>query len=250
MPQDKPRRDPNKHKLNDPFIKSLQPTDKPFLVWDTKTTGLALRVQTSGHKSYKYIYSRHGRPRWYSIGDIDIGLAKARIEADKLRVLVNDGKDPAADKAAQRGADTFEELATKYVEQYAKRENKSWKQADDLVKKHLIPKWRKSKAADITRSDVKTMMRSIKAPIVANQVLSSASAIFSWAIREEEAGVKIHPCIGVDRNDTSDRDRVLSDSEVPKFWNAFGDVSFEDVDPIEGMTRRSRPPRHDRAPVF
>src|SRR5258708_17966144 len=182
MPQDKPRRESNKYRLTDPYLKSLKPGAQPYLVWDTKTAGLAVRVQPiTGHKSFKYIYSRHGRPRWYSIGDIDYGLAKARKEADRLRVLVNDGKDPAADKTAQRGAGTFEELATAYVEQYAKRENKSWAQADALVKKHLIPKWGKLKAADITRSDVKAMIRKISAsaPIVANQVLASASAIFS-----------------------------------------------------------------------
>src|ERR1700676_4298050 len=49
---------------------------------------------TRGYLSWKYIYSRHGRPRWYNIGRADIGLAKARAEAAKLLVLVNDGKDP------------------------------------------------------------------------------------------------------------------------------------------------------------
>ncbi|HWX07378.1 MAG TPA: Arm DNA-binding domain-containing protein [Bradyrhizobium sp.] len=192
MPQDKPRREANKHKLTDPYIKSLQPQAQPYLVWDTETKKLALRVQPSGHMSFKYIYSRHGRPRWYSIGDIDIGLAKARKDANKLRVKLDDGKDPAADKAAQRGADTFEELAKKYVDLYAStaQGNKSWEQAHSLVKKHLIPKWGKSKAADISRSDVKAMMKRIDAPKVANQTLDSASAIFTWAIKEEEAGAR------------------------------------------------------------
>jgi hypothetical protein len=232
-----PRREPRKHKLNDPYIKSLKPGTRPYLVWDEKTAGLAIQVQPSGHLSWKFIYSRRGRPRWYNIGKADIdkpAIAKARIEADRLRVLVDNGKDPAADKTAQRGADTFEELATKYVVQYAStaQGNKSWQQADSLVKKHLIPKWRKSKAADITRSDVKTLIRKIDAPIVANQVLASASAIFTWAIKEELAGIKIHPCIGIERNNTktAKSERILSDSEIPKFWKAFDDAGR-----IEGL---------------
>ncbi|SHG24740.1 tyrosine-type recombinase/integrase [Bradyrhizobium erythrophlei] len=219
------------HLLTDPYIKALQPRTAPFLDWDTKQDKLAVRVQPSGHKSFKFIYSRHGRPRWFSIGDDNIGVVKARKEAAKLLVLVNDGKDPAADKKAKRSAGTFEELATSYVEQYAKKENKSWAQADSLVKKHLIPKWGKLKAADIIRSDVKTRIKGIEAPIVANQTLAAASAIFSWAIREEEGGVKINPCSDVKRNDTNSRDRVLSDSEIPKFWTAFEN----DVDLIEGL---------------
>ncbi len=214
------------HLLTNSYIKTLQPRAAPFLDWDTKQDKLAVRVQPSGHKSFKFIYSRHGRPRWFSIGDDKIGVVKARKEAAKLLVLVNDGGDPAADKKAKRSAGTFEELATKYVEEYAKKENKSWEQANSLVKKHLIPKWGPLKAAGISRSDVKTRIKGIKAPIVANQVLASASAIFSWAIREEEAGVKINPCIGIDRNDTSDRERVLSDSEIPKFWTTFDSASL------------------------
>jgi integrase len=234
MPQqpNKPRRDPNKVKLTDPIIKALKPQTQPFLVWDKKQRGLAVRVQPSGHLSFKCIYSRHARPRWYSIGPVDIGIVKARKEAAKVLVLVDDGKDPAADRKAARGADTFEELATSYVEQYAKKENKSWDQADALVKKHLILKWGKLKAADILRSDVKTMMNRIKAPIVANQTLAAASAIFTWAIKEELAGIKINPCTKIDRNKTKTvkSERILLDSEIAKFWTAINDVDL-----IEGL---------------
>jgi integrase len=226
MPNKPSRAATNEHLLTDPYVKNLQPQAKPYLDWDTKQDKLAVRVQPSGHKSFKFIYSRHGRPRWFSIGDSNIGIVKARKEAVKLLALVNDGGDPAADKKARRSAGTFEELSLAY-ERYASspQGNKSWKQAAALVKKHLIPKWGKLKAADISRSDVNAMMtRGSKAPIVANQTLAAASAIFSWAIKKEEAGIKINPCVGVDRNDTNSRDRILSDSEIPKFWNAFENI--------------------------
>ena len=60
------------------------------------------------------------------------------------------------------------------------------------------------------------MMVRIEAPIVANQVLASASAIFSWAIRQEI--LTVNPCKRVDRNPTTDRERVLSDAEVRLLW--------------------------------
>jgi len=62
-------------------------------------------------------------------------------------------------------------------------------------------------------------MARIDAPIVANQTLAAASAIFAWAIREQI--VKTNPCSLVERNETKSRERVLSDSEIPKFWKAF-----------------------------
>jgi Arm DNA-binding domain len=220
------RREPNKRLFNNLPIERLEPKDQPYLIWDTKQDRLAIRVEPSGHCSYKVIYSRHGRPRWYNIGKVNaVDLAAARKLAGKIMTRVADGEDPQADRKAERNQGTFEELAKSYVDQYARRENKSWKQADALVKKHLIPKWGKLKAADISRSEVKRISK-INAPIVANQVLASASAIFSWAIKEELAGIKINPCAKVDRNDTKERERILSDSEISKFWTAFDDVGL------------------------
>ena len=45
---------------------------------------------------------------------------------------VANGNDPQADRKAQRQLGTFEELANRYVEEYAKKKNKSWKQAAKL----------------------------------------------------------------------------------------------------------------------
>jgi integrase len=137
---------------------------------------------------------------------------------------VAEGHDPAAERKAERGQGTFEELAIAYVERYAKKKNKSWRQADALVRKNLLPHWRKLQAANITRADVKAMMSRIDAPIVAIQTLAAASAIFAWAIREDI--LKINPCQQVERNATKSRERVLADSEIPLFWAAFDDAGL------------------------
>jgi integrase len=63
------------------------------------------------------------------------------------------------------------------------------------------------------------MLGKIDAPVLANQVLASASAVFTWATRQEILGN--NPCRGVERHATVSRDRVLSDAEVPLFWKAF-----------------------------
>ena len=115
-------------------------------------------------------------------------------------------------------------MAARYVADYAQKRNKSWKQADTLVRRYLIPRWGKLQAADISRADVKAAMTAIDAPVLANQVLGAASAIFSWAIREEL--LKDNPCRQVDRHKTSSRERVLSDNEIPKFWAAFDDAGL------------------------
>ena len=72
------------------------------------------------------------------------------------------------------------------------------------MRRHLLPSWGKLKASAITRADVRAMMIRIEAPIVANQVLAAASAIFSWAIRQEILAV--NPC----KRSTAIRPRTAS----------------------------------------
>jgi integrase len=88
----------------------------------------------------------------------------------------------------------------------------------------LLLRWGKLQAASISRSDVKAVMARIEAPVVANQTLAAASAVFTWAMKEEL--IASNPCRGVDRNPTKSRERVLADSEVPLFWKAFDDAGL------------------------
>jgi integrase len=212
----KPRSAPRRDKFTEFQINHLKPEAKPYLVWDTFQRGLVVRVEVSGHKSFKAIYKLGGRKRDYHIGNAAaISLATARKLARGIMDQVAEKKDPQAIKRSARSTGTFDDIADRYLE-YSKKRNKSWSQADALVRRHLRPKWGKLPAADVSRSDVKAMMSRIEAPVLANQVLASASAIFAWGIREEL--VKVNPCHGIERNKTTSRERILSDSEIPLFW--------------------------------
>jgi integrase len=210
-----PAKPANKRTLSDAFLRNIKPDpQRATMWWDDKLRGLVLAVQPSGRKSWKAVYS-HGRPRWYHIGGAQaIGLADARKLASRVMFQVAEGKDPVADRIAERGHGTFAELAERYLNEYAKKHNKSWKQADFLVRKYLLPKW--AKLSSVTRRDVEVMHASVEKPVLANQVIAAASAIFSWAVKK--AIITINPCIGVDRNKTKARERVLSDAEVALFW--------------------------------
>jgi integrase len=153
-----------------------------------------------------------------------IGLAQARKLCMDTMYEVAQGRDPQAERTARRSQGTFEELAARYVEEWSKVRNKSWKQAERLVQRHLLPRWGKLQAGDIRRDDVDSLIRSIEAPILANQVLAAASAIFTWAIRKQIGAVTINPCKGIDKNEITSRERVLSDSEIAKLWAAFADA--------------------------
>jgi integrase len=222
-PQARSKKPARKLRLSELSIHQAKPKTAAYAMWDTKQHGLALRVQPSGSRSWYCVYSYHGRPRWLRLGDAGaIGLSDARTLAAEAMLAVARGKDPAAEKRAERGAGTFPDLAVRYLEQHAKRHNKSWRQGDKLIRRHALPRWGKLQAGTITRADVKAMMASIEAPIVANQTLAAVSAIFSWALKEEI--LPANPCKLVERNATKSRERVLSDAEVPVMWSAFEDI--------------------------
>ena len=208
-----PARPVNKRKLTDLFVSTRKAAEKDELVWNVKQPGLALSVRPTGKKAWKVIYRFHGRPRWLHLGDVrSIGLADARRLAARVVLDVIEGKDPAAERRAERATGTFADLSSQYVELHAKKHNKSWRQAERLVARHLLPRWGKLKATAIIRADVRAVMIRIDAPIVANQTLAAASAIFSWAIKQEI--LTVNPCKLVDRNPTTDRERVRGQAAV------------------------------------
>ena len=150
QPKHRPKRSPRKRRLTDLAVRTARPEGAAYLVWDALRHGLALRVQPTGAKSWVVIYSRQGRPRWLHLGNANsIGLANARTMAAKAMLAVAEGKDPAAEKKAERGSGTFADLAAKYVEQWAKKHNKSWRQAETLISRYVLPRWGKLQAPTV-----------------------------------------------------------------------------------------------------
>jgi integrase len=214
-----PAQAPNRRRLSDAFVKTVQPDpDRIVVVWDTLQRGLALRIQPTGHLAWKVIYSISGRgARWYHLGNArSIPLVDARRLAARIMVAVAEGKDPHADRLALRGRGSFEQVAARYLEEYAKKRNKSWRQGDALVRRYLLPRWASLDIGSIRRADVRAAIAAITAPVLANQVLAAASPIFSWAVRQEI--ISANPCLGVEKHVTASRERVLSDAEIVVFW--------------------------------
>lgn len=224
-PPRRPKAGPNRRALTDLFIKAIKPQAKRVLYWDTKQEGLVLSVEPTGGKSYKLIYTHSGRPRWFTIGKFGkIGLKEARKIAREKMGEIYRGVDIQGEKVAARKAGTFEDLAARYIEQYAKRNLKAWRQSKYKVETYLLPRWRHLQAQSIRRSDVRAMFNAITSdgsPVTANQAVAQASAIFSWAIKNEVVDLPGNPAHGIDHNKTKARERVLSDNELPLFWAAF-----------------------------
>ena len=219
--------EPNRRELTDRFIRQVDPPEKRKLWWDTKQRGLCLQVQPSGHKSFKVAYRSGGRLRWYHIDVYGaVYLKEAREVAREIRKRVALGEDPHGDKVSSRQGITFRQLAEKYQERHARRQNKSWEQPAYLLRSYVMPALGARKAKDVSLDDVRRLFKDIDRPIVANQVLAAVSSVYSWAIGEGEPEIDTNPATGIKRNPTKERERVLTESELRLVWPAFDDYGL------------------------
>ena len=193
-------------------------------MWDPSFPRFGLRLSDRGRKVWVVRYRAAGRRRRLTLGIYPhLSLANARKQARDAMHVVENGGDPAAEKAADRVAETFGELATEYLERHAKPRKKSWREDDRILESELLPAWKPRKVKDITRRDVRAVIDNVAArpaPIMANRVLALVRKMFNFAI--EHDWVDANPAAKIPRaGNERPRDRVLTDPELRKVWAQF-----------------------------
>lgn len=191
---------------------------------DPSARGLAFRVRATGHTSWTLTYRVRRRLRRWTIGRYpDLTLADAREEARKGLREVARGKDPAEAKQVARDADSFGELAAKYIEDHAKPRKRTWKDDERLLNAEVLPKWRHKPAKEIMRRDVRALIDAIAkrgAGIQANRLRALLHKVFNFAIGTDV--VEMNPVTGTARPGVErQRDRVLNEDEIRQLWAAL-----------------------------
>ena len=99
-------------KFTDRSIKALKaPASGRIDYWAADLPGFGVRVSDSGRKTWGVMYRAGGVQRRLTLGTYPaIGLASARKGARGTLHAVAHGKDPSAEKKAQRLAETVSEL--------------------------------------------------------------------------------------------------------------------------------------------
>ncbi len=213
--------------LTDTLLRGLAvPKTGRIEVTDVKVTGLTFRVTANGAKSWSYRFRDRssGKLIRSTIGPYpDIGLATARDRALELRKLVLAGVNPIEQRRrnrAEAGQRTFEALAARYIEEYAKRFKKSAKTDERNLRLHILPMWRARRFDEITRADVIELceaMITAGTPTNANRVQALISKIFAFAI--DASLLTNNPCLRLQKRASENAGkRTLNDRELRLFW--------------------------------
>ena len=213
-----------KTRLTTRFAGSIQPTrGKQVDYYDATVRGFVLRVSPGGRKAWGVLYRRGRFKRRLSLGEFPgLGLADARQNAREVLSRIALGGDPAVDRIADRSAMTFSELSTRYLDLHA-RHKRSGREDARIISVELLPHWRQLLAKEVTRRDVRELLRQIldrPAPIMANRTLALVRKMFNFAIDEEL--LHVNPAQRVKRlAPERPRDRVLTEDEIRQVWSVL-----------------------------
>lgn len=210
-------------------LESLPTTGVDYQISDIRTQGLILRVNPGGRKSYM-LYRRIGNKMTrIGIGRFaDISLEEARRQATFLNAQIMNGIRPNEVLKEKKAEPTLNCLFNRYYHEHLKPHTKRPEDNKALYERDLKPLLGRLRLSEITRK----MMKKIHLDIAgtktgkaqANRILTIASAIFNFGIKEEIFNGR-NPCFGIKKFRVKSRDRFLSREELVKFFDA---LSWED----------------------
>ena len=222
----------------------------PSELWDTRLPGFGVRIgvpteqSPKGRKTWQIMYRLASRKkRRYKIGTYPtIGLADAREEARRLLAKVQRGIDPKyeAVQAAEDEEYTVERMVAAYIERDAKRRNRRWKDKEDQLRRHVVPKWGKRPAISITTKDVIKLNDELEGigAATARNVYAFVRHMFAWAV--ERQLVPQTPCTVKAPPPIRSRERTLAEDEVAAIWSALPDYPFGPLVKLLFLTAQRR----------
>lgn len=213
------------------FIDSLKPEPgKRLAVFDTKVTGLCVRVTDAGKASF-YVMSRdpRGKQVWAQVKDGNAPvatLAEARALAPAGVANIKNGKVAYPKIEAPAEVDTYERVVERFIRQWARPRQRTWAETERLL---LAVPWQGRPFTEITAQDAAKHIGEVaeRSPSVARITLSWLTTLWRWAWRQYLVEYPI-----MDRLQAADfgivkkpRDIVYTDAEIKTLWTAGAPVA-------------------------
>jgi integrase len=215
------------------------------IFFDNDVPRFGLRLREGGSRKWIIQYRLGGTQRRYTIGSAAaMDVDEARRRARKALVGVDDGKDPAAEKATKRVASAL--LFSSVMEDYLTVQERTMKpRSIEESRRHLEKQWKpfhRLSLDGVSRPLIAARLRVIaegSGPVAANRSRSTLSAMYAWAIGEGLC--EANPVIGVNKAaENKPRERVLSDAELVLIWKAAPDNAYGRIIRLLMLTAQRR----------
>lgn len=205
--------------------------------------GLVARVAKDGTLTYAVrYYSRGGKQRTLTIGNVSLGAARKR--AGELRARARVSVDPWEEKLAERKAEEEKRRATgrtltRAAEAwFASREAAEWRagtrrETERLVRKHFLAEFGDRDANTLARAEIRKFLDKLaeSAPSEARHAFVALRGLYNWLgkERQEHLGVTTQPLAGMEKPGRAvRRSRTYSDDEMRRIFAAVCGTSLED----------------------
>ncbi|WP_194472699.1 tyrosine-type recombinase/integrase [Bradyrhizobium sp. CCBAU 51753] len=210
-------------KLTEQRIANLvKPRVSVAYVYDTVTPSLAIRVASTGGRSFVVVKKINGTTQRITLGRYPgLRLDDARQAARTIAGEIAKGDNPVALRKAARARKTrLSDLWPAYLS-HLKQRNRTWRRDKQRWETEVSPALGKKALAELSRSDCQGLIDRIGAdrPIAANRVAAFLSALLNFAVRSDRLAV--NPARGLIRFQETSRSRVLKSDELENLMKAI-----------------------------
>ena len=158
-------------------------------------------------------------------------LAEAREAWREARRLVAIGQDPGT--KPRKTSDTVANVVADWIKR-DKREAKpsTIYQIESVLRRDVLPLWGGRDIGSISKREIHELLDAIvdRAPGTARSVHSHLMSLFRWAVGREKIAANANPMTGIKcPTAAGKRERVLSDDELVKVWQAAGADTYGDI---------------------
>jgi integrase len=201
-----------------------------LIAWDTELKGFGFRLQGS-RKTWVLQYKYHGATRRLTLAADAVSAEAARIWARTIRAKVDLGADPSRDKKerAAKDKDTLGALIETYLA-HKKVKPRTLRALTHYLTVSLKP-LHAMPVDRIARRHIAERLLALAddhSDIVVAKARQAMMGLFAWAMGQGllDEG-KANPVIGTEKpKEGKPRERVLSDDELVRVWNACRDDEF------------------------
>jgi integrase len=212
---------------------AIPESGKRAVYHDAKTTGLQIRVTSTGVKSFSlYRRVKGGQPERVTLGRFpDMTIEQARRLAAKVNFEIEEGSNPANVKRAIKAEPTLAEF---FDEEYKPRHGiklKTWRNSLSQFNRYVSPAIGNEKLTAVNREQIARIVSDVektgKSGSMVNKVRNLISGIYRHAI--EWGFAESNPATGVRGRKENKRDRFIQASELPRFFSSVAAESNPDI---------------------